>query len=176
MAGGHVGVGAQIQGPHCTNYRGQTLLPALRKLLSNLLLERLSPHVELNNHQYGFRHGRGTADALLALDATEGPRVQRGELTCLFFLDWSKAYDRVMHHAFLARLAYKGVTGKLWRMIDVLYQCCSARVRIDGCQSVPLAVHCGVSQGCPLSPFLYAVFVDGVLASVHSECVDCGLC
>jgi hypothetical protein len=54
----------------CTNYRGLTLLPALSKLFSNLLLQRLSPHVELNDHQYGFRHGRGTADALFALDAT----------------------------------------------------------------------------------------------------------
>jgi hypothetical protein len=37
------------------------------------------------------------------------------------------------------------------RMIDALYQCCSAPTRIDGCQSMPLAVHCGVAQGCPLS-------------------------
>jgi hypothetical protein len=74
-----------------------------------------------------------------------------------------------------ARLADKGVTGKLWRLIDALYQRCSARACIDGCQSKPLAVHCGVAQGCPLSPFLYAVFTDGLLASVHSECADSGL-
>jgi hypothetical protein len=160
---------------NCTNYRGLTLLPALSTLSSNLLLQRLSLHVALNDHQYGFRHGRRTADALFALEATVRPRVQRGDITCLFVLDWSKAYDRVMHHAFLARLAEKGVTGKLWRLIDALYQRCSARACIDGCQSEPLAVHCGVAQGCPLSPFLYAVFIDGMLASVHSECADAGL-
>jgi hypothetical protein len=93
----------------CANYRGLTLLPAISKLFSDLLLQRLNPHIELNDHQYGFRHGRGTADALFALDTTVRPRVQRGELTCLFFLDWRKAYDRVMHQTFLARLAYKGV-------------------------------------------------------------------
>jgi hypothetical protein len=160
---------------NCANYRGLTLLPAISKLFSNLLLQRASPHVELSDHQYGFRHGRGTADALFALDATVRPRVQRGELTYLFFLDWSKAYDRVMHHAFLARLAHKGVTGKLWRHIDALYQHCSAQACTDGCHSTPLAVHCGVAQGCPLSPFLYAAFIDGLLDSVHSECADSGL-
>jgi hypothetical protein len=102
---------------------------------------------------------RGTTDALFALDATVRLRVQRGELTCLFFLDWSKSYDRVMHHAFLARLAYKGVTGKLWQLIDAIYHRCSARACINGCLSLPMAVHCGVAQGCPLSPFLYAVLI-----------------
>jgi hypothetical protein len=113
---------------NCANYRGLTLLPAISKLFSNLLMQRMSPPVALNDHQYAFRHGRGTADALFAPDATVRPRVQRGELTYLFFLDWSKAYDRVMHQALLARLAHKGVTGKLWRLIDALYQRCSARV------------------------------------------------
>jgi hypothetical protein len=160
---------------NCTNYRGLTLLPALRKLFTNLLLQRLSPQVDFNDHQYGFRHGRGTADAQFALDARVRPRVQRGGLTCPLFLDWNKAYDRVMHHAFLARLANKGVTGKLWRLIDAVYQICPARVRIYGCQSMPLTVHCEVAQGCPLSSFLYAVFIDGLLASVHSECADSGL-
>jgi hypothetical protein len=62
---------------NCTHFRGLTLLPALSKLFSNLLLQRLSPHVELIDHQYGFRHGRGIADALFALDDTVHPRVQR---------------------------------------------------------------------------------------------------
>jgi hypothetical protein len=60
-------------------------------------------------------------DALFALDAAVQPRVQRGEIKCLAFLDWSKACDRVMHHAFLDRLAHKGVSGKMWRLIDALF-------------------------------------------------------
>jgi hypothetical protein len=136
MEGRHVGVGDQIRGPYellqLPALRGLTMLPAISKLFRNLLLRLVSPHVELKDHQYGFRHERGTADAQFALDATVRPRAQRGELTYLFFLDWSKAPNRVMHHALLARLAYKGVTGKLWRLIDSLYQCCSARTCIDG--------------------------------------------
>jgi hypothetical protein len=89
------------------NYQGLTLLPAISKLFNNLLLRWMSPHVQLNDHQCGFRHGRGTADALFALDATVGPRLQRGKRICLFFLNWSKAYDSVMHLACLARLAHK---------------------------------------------------------------------
>jgi hypothetical protein len=113
---------------NCTNYRSLTLLPALSKLFSNLLLQRLNPRVELSDHQYGFRHGHRTADALFSLDAIVRPLVQRGDLTCHIFLDWSKAYDRVMHHAFHAHLADKGVMSKLWRLIDAFYQRCSPGV------------------------------------------------
>jgi hypothetical protein len=159
----------------CSNYHGLTLLPTITKLFTHLLLQRVRPHDQINDHQYGFRRGRGTADALFALDAVVRPRVQRGELTCLAFIDWSKAYDRVMHHAFLARLAHKGVSGKMWRLIDALYQRCSARVSLGGCLSSSLPVYSGVAQGCPLSPFLYAVFVDGMLESVQTECAAFGV-
>jgi hypothetical protein len=80
-----------------------------------------------------------------------------------------------MPPSFLARLAYKGVTDKLWRLIDAFYQRCSARACIKGCLSLPLAVHCGVAQGCPLSTFLYAALIDGLRTSVHSECADSGI-
>ena len=40
---------------HCSNYRGLTLLPSINKLFANLLLQRLRPHVQLHDHQYGFR-------------------------------------------------------------------------------------------------------------------------
>jgi hypothetical protein len=61
---------------NCANYWGLTQLPAISTLFSNLLLQLSCPHVELNDHQYGFRHGRGPAAALFALNATVHPRVQ----------------------------------------------------------------------------------------------------
>ena len=96
----------------CNNYRGLTLMPALKKVFSQVMVARLTTHVPLHDHQYGFRKGRSTLDALFALHAAVEPRVQSGLVSCLLFLDWSKAYDRVMHDAFLDRLAHKGVTGK----------------------------------------------------------------
>jgi hypothetical protein len=54
----------------CLNYHGLTLLPTITKLFTHLLLQRVRPHVQLNDHQYGLHWGRCTADALFALDAT----------------------------------------------------------------------------------------------------------
>jgi Reverse transcriptase (RNA-dependent DNA polymerase) len=159
----------------CANYRGLSLLPAIDKLFAIMLLQRITPHVPLHDSQYGFRPGRGTADALFTMNAAVQPRFQHGLLTCLFFLDWSKAYDRVMHHAFLDRLASKGVAGKMWRLIDSMYRQCCFRVRMDGVLSSAITIHSGVAQGCPLSPFLYAVFIDGLLEVVHETCGEAGV-
>jgi hypothetical protein len=63
----------------------------------------------------------------------------------------------------------------MWRLVDDLYQRCSARVCLDGYLSQPRTVHSGVAQGCPLSPLMYAVFVDGLLESVQTECSDSGI-
>jgi hypothetical protein len=88
----------------CTYFQGLTLLPAIGKLFNNILLQRVSPHAELEHHQYGFRHGRGTADAPFALDATVRPCLQLGKRTYFFSLDWSKVYDQVCTMPFLLAL------------------------------------------------------------------------
>jgi hypothetical protein len=49
-------------------------------------------------------------------DSRVGLLMPSSLLKCLFPLDWGKAYDRVMHNAFLDRLAPKGVTGKISSM------------------------------------------------------------
>jgi hypothetical protein len=41
----------------CSNYRGLTLLPTITKLFTSLLLQRVPPHVPLNDHQHDFRRG-----------------------------------------------------------------------------------------------------------------------
>jgi hypothetical protein len=50
----------------CSNYRGISLLSAAYKILSNILLVRLTPHVSeiIGDHQCGFRRNRSTVDQI----------------------------------------------------------------------------------------------------------------
>ena len=47
----------------CSNYRGISLLSTTYKILSNILLSRLTPHAEeiIGYHQCGFRRNRSTS-------------------------------------------------------------------------------------------------------------------
>ena len=153
----------------CGNYRGLTLLPAMDKLWSILVTARLEQHVPLHDHQYAFRKHRGTTNALFNMTSTIRTRHKARQGTFVFFLDAKKAYDTVPHPALLARLEAKGVTGKLWRIIDSMYSNAHSRVRVDGVLSDPFPIRRGVAQGCPLSPLLYNIFADSLLDAVHED-------
>ena len=53
----------------CSNCRGISLLQTTYKILSNILLSRLTPYAEkiVGDHQCGFRHNRSAADHILCI-------------------------------------------------------------------------------------------------------------
>jgi hypothetical protein len=56
----------------CNNYRGISLLSTSYKILSNMLLSWLSPHVDeiIGDHQCGFRRNRSTTDQIFCIRQT----------------------------------------------------------------------------------------------------------
>lgn len=55
----------------------------------------------------------------------------------------------------------------LTRWIQVLYKEASARVRIGGLTSTPLPIERGTSQGCPLSPILFALILEPLACKIR---------
>jgi hypothetical protein len=53
----------------CNNYRGISLLPTTYKILSNVLLAKLTPYAEeiIGDHQCGFRRNRSTTDHMFCI-------------------------------------------------------------------------------------------------------------
>jgi hypothetical protein len=53
----------------CSNYSGISLLPTTYKILSNILLSRLTPYAEksIGDHQCGFRRNRSTTDHIFCI-------------------------------------------------------------------------------------------------------------
>jgi hypothetical protein len=53
----------------CNNYRGISLLSTSYKMLSHILLTRLSPYVDeiIGDHQCGFRRNRSTIDQIFCI-------------------------------------------------------------------------------------------------------------
>ena len=54
---------------YCSNFRGISLLPTTYKILSNILLSRLTPYAEeiIGDHQCGFRRSRLTTDHIYCI-------------------------------------------------------------------------------------------------------------
>jgi hypothetical protein len=95
-------------------------------------------------------------------------RTSQGKLTYVLFHDIKKAYDTVWLDGLLYKLHHKGVQGQMWRMIKNMYNSARSAPRLEGVMGESYAIHQGVAQGCPMSPILFDVFIDGLIESLSS--------
>ena len=81
----------------CQQLRGISLLPTTYKILSNILLSRLSPYTEeiIGDHQCGFRRNRSTTDHIFCIRQILEKKWEYNEAVHQLFIDFEKAYDSV---------------------------------------------------------------------------------
>jgi hypothetical protein len=81
----------------CSNYRGISLLSTSYKILSNILLSRLSPYVNeiVGDNQCGFRRNRSTTDQIFLHSSDTGEKWEYNETGHQLFVDFKKTYDSV---------------------------------------------------------------------------------
>jgi hypothetical protein len=79
----------------CSNYRGISLLPTTYKVLSNILLSRLTPHAEevIGDHQCGFRHNKPTTDHIFCIRQILEKKWEHNEAVNQLFIHFKKAYN-----------------------------------------------------------------------------------
>jgi hypothetical protein len=73
----------------CSNYRDILLLPTTYKILSNILLSKLTPYAEeiIGDHQRGFRRSRSTTDLIFCISQMiKKMGIQRSSATTLYRL------------------------------------------------------------------------------------------
>ena len=81
----------------CSNYRGISLLSPTYKILSNILLSKLTPNAEeiLGDHQCWFRYSRSTATHIFSIHQILEKKWEYNEAVHPLFIDFKKAYDSV---------------------------------------------------------------------------------
>ncbi|KAJ4450860.1 hypothetical protein ANN_02292 [Periplaneta americana] len=118
---------------NCGNFRGISLLLTSYKILSNILLRRLTPYVDeiIGDHQCGFRRNRSTIDQIFCIrQIMEKKWVYKGTVHQLF-IDFKKAYDSVKREVLYDILIEFGIPKKLVRLIKMCLSETYSRVRID---------------------------------------------
>ncbi len=118
---------------------------ALQMLVKLALEPEWEPRFETNS--YGFRPGRGTMDAIVALHATLAPAGASG---WLLDADIAGCFDNIGHDPLLARLPAFTTTIRRWLKAGAVEL---------GAWSAATA---GTPQGGPLSPLLANIALDGM--------------
>lgn len=137
-----------------------TLSKAFEKLLKIQIDEFISIHQILPEHQSGFRANYSTTTALLKISSDVFNSVDKGYLTCLILLDFTKAFDTLDPIVLCKKLKYFGFSQHAVQLIETYLQERKQQVVFDGDSSEPLRVTIGVPQGSILGPILFSLYIS----------------
>ena len=95
---------------------------------------------------------------------------------CLYvvYMDLEKVYDRIDRDAMWRVLSMYGINGQLLKAVQSLYTGSEACVRVCREESEWFEVGVGLRQGCVMSPWLFNLFMDGVMREVREKVDDVG--
>ena len=98
------------------NYRPISVLPVVSKVLEKVVYTQLCAHLDQLNyiysHQYGFRRGHNTAQAIAQVNNWVLESMDKGKITGLLFVDISKTFDSINHKVLLGKLENIAFSGK----------------------------------------------------------------
>ena len=144
---------------------GRVLINRIRDKTENVIVEV----------QGGFRRGRGCTDQIFIVRQICEKYLGKGKDVYFAFLDLEKAYDRVDRNAMWNVLRLNGIGGRLLRGVKSLYVGSKACVRVGNEVSEwsPVSewfpVRVGLRQGCVMLPWLFNLYIDGVVREVNAR-------
>jgi hypothetical protein len=152
----------------CSNYRGISLLPAMYKILSNMLLSRLTSYTEeiIGDHECGFRHNLSTTDHISCIYQIFEKKWEYGEAVHQLFMYFKKAYDSVRRKLLYNFLIEFGIPMKLLRLIKMCLNETYSRVWVGKHLSDMFPIKNGLKQGGNLSPLLFSFVLEYAIRMV----------
>ncbi len=147
-----------------TNYRPISILPSISKVMEKVIHKRVYSFLNDNDilyrHQYGFRKGHSTADAVTQFVKDTLLAYDKNEHTLAIFLDLSKAFDTIDHGLLLKKLERYGIRGIALKWFQSYLKDRYQYVVYNNVKSETKQVQCGVPQGSVLGPLLFLVYIN----------------
>jgi Reverse transcriptase (RNA-dependent DNA polymerase) len=155
------------------DYRGITISPVVSKIFEHCLLKKFGSYLRSSDHQFGFKKHVGCSNAIYAIRKTIDFFVSRGSTVNICSLDLSKAFDKINHYSLFSKLMTLNIPIKFIDTLQCWYSKVLTCVRWESSYSEFVKLSCGVRQGGVLSPFLFAVVVDDIIADVVGKKLGC---
>jgi sorting nexin-29 len=155
----------------CSNYRGISLLSTSYKILSNILLSRLTPYADeiIGDHQCGFRRNRSTTDQIFYIRQILEKNWEDSGAVQQLFIDFRKAYGSVRREVLYNILMEFDIPWKLAELIQMCLNEIYSTVRVGKYQSDKFPIQNGLKQGDALSPLLFNFALEYAISRVQEN-------
>lgn len=156
---------------YCGSYRPISLLNIDEKILAKILANRLEDVLPSLVHpdQVGFVKGRNSADNIRRLLHIMWKVRNDVEPTVAFSLDAEKAFDKVEFSFLFYTLVRFGFGPSFVGWVKLLYTNPMASVLTNGILSSPFNLGRGTRQGSPLSPQMFALFLEPLAIALRTN-------
>ena len=144
-----------------------------------IILNCLRPNADkiIADEQADFRPGHSTTEQIFNLRILCERYLQRQQDLYHVFIDFKKAFDRVWHAALWATMRLYNINTNLINAIQNLYDKATSAVCFNGSTGGWFRITVGVRQGCLLSPTLFNIFLERIIADAledHKSTVSIG--
>ena len=86
------------------SYRPISLLSDIAKLLENILLKRIKPHVDAPNFQFGFKLQLATTEQIHRVVTNIERAPEEKKYRIAIFIDVAQSFNEVWHDGFIYRM------------------------------------------------------------------------
>jgi sorting nexin-29 len=155
----------------CSDYRDVSLVSTTYKILSNILLSKLTPYAEeiIGDHQCGFRRNRSATDHIFNVRQILEKKWEYNEAVPQLFIDFKKACDPVRREVLYNILIEFGIPMKLVRLIKMCVSETYSRVRVGQHLSDTFPIKNCLKQGDALSPLLFNFALEYAIRRVQAN-------
>ena len=142
-----------------SNYRPLSLSFLQFQKSLKAIFTQLTKYLENNSiihpHQYGFRKFHSTEYAALHLTDYINYEMDRGKTPTNLYLDFSKAFDTLVHSVLLHKCKHYGIDGLAYKLIESYLESRKQYVEFNAERSDIKSINSRVPQGSILGPLLF---------------------
>ena len=154
-----------------SNWRPISLQPTIYKVYAAILARRLASwalqNKKISSSQKGFLPFEGCAEHSFLLRSALEDSKRRNKTLRVVWLDLKNAFGSVPHNTMWEMMNRLDVPQHFITICREIYEGSSQAIRSAAGLTDPLLVNRGIKQGCPLSPLLFNLVLEGVLPQLE---------